>query len=74
MKLYNQGFPFLYNTFYQGGDFARGGRVPRPHPWLRLWISTTEMSKHVKESVSSVPVLVVPKKASDDRDMHLAEK
>jgi hypothetical protein len=26
------------------------------------------MSKHGKESVSSVPVLVVPKKASDDRD------
>jgi hypothetical protein len=27
MKLYNQGFPFLYNTFYQGEgqNFARGG-------------------------------------------------
>jgi hypothetical protein len=27
MKLYNQGFPFLYNTFYQGGggEFCQGG-------------------------------------------------
>ena len=35
-------------------------------PYKTFAISTTEMSKHVKESVSSVPVLVVPKKASDD--------
>ena len=35
MKLYNQGFPFLYNTFYQGtpgGKFCRGGPVPGPSP------------------------------------------
>jgi hypothetical protein len=26
MKLYNQGFPFLYNTFYQGvSKFCQGG-------------------------------------------------
>ena len=31
MKLYNQGFPFLYNTFYQGAPKffqAGGGRAP----------------------------------------------
>jgi hypothetical protein len=25
MKLYKQGFPFLYNTFYQGGNILPGG-------------------------------------------------
>ena len=31
MKLYNQGFPFLYNTFCQGGPkFCQGGRAPSP--------------------------------------------
>jgi hypothetical protein len=25
MKLYNQGFPFLYNKFYQGGANCAGG-------------------------------------------------
>ena len=29
MKLYNQGFPFLYNTFYQGGpNILLGGPGP----------------------------------------------
>jgi hypothetical protein len=30
MKLYNQGFPFLYNTFYQGGGkiLPGGGAAP----------------------------------------------
>ena len=35
MKLYNQGFPFLYNTFYQGGggqNFARVVGPPGPSP------------------------------------------
>ena len=36
MKLYNQGFPFLYNTFYQGWgqNFAEGGGkiLPRAGP------------------------------------------
>jgi hypothetical protein len=43
MKLYNQGFPFLYNTFYQGGgqNFARGRRAPRPQLWLRLCLEHT---------------------------------
>ena len=34
MKLYNQGFHFLYNTFYQGGKILPGvgGRPPDPSP------------------------------------------
>jgi hypothetical protein len=34
MKLYNQGFPFFYNIFYQGGgqNVARGGGLPGPSP------------------------------------------
>jgi hypothetical protein len=54
MKLYNQGFPFLYNTFHQapppqilpGGaqNFVRGGKaLATPlQPWLRLWCSCTK--------------------------------
>ena len=38
MKLYNQGFPFLYNIFYQGAqNFASGGGgggAPTPAPAL----------------------------------------
>jgi hypothetical protein len=29
MKLYNQGFPFLYNTFYQGGPKILPGGGPK---------------------------------------------
>jgi hypothetical protein len=34
MKLYNQGFPFLYNTFYQGAPkiLPEGGGSPGPGP------------------------------------------
>ena len=34
MKLYNQQFPSLYNTFYQAGgkNFARGAGPPGPSP------------------------------------------
>jgi hypothetical protein len=34
MNLYNQGFPFLYNTFYQGGGqkFYQGAGSPGTSP------------------------------------------
>ena len=54
MKLYNQGFPLLYNTFYQGGGaiFCQGGRAPRPQPWLRLCAEAV-MQDLVKRSVTN---------------------
>jgi hypothetical protein len=43
MKLYNQGFPFLYNTFYQVGvgwaKFCQGGQAP-PAPALATPLAT----------------------------------
>jgi hypothetical protein len=45
--LYNQGFPFLYNTFYQGGQhFARGGGWPTPLDLCRTFYPRSNRRTH----------------------------